>query len=124
RKRLGRGATALVLLVERDGRELVLKLAADPTQNDRIAAEAQVLERLRHDRIVAFRGTTEVAGRKAILMDKAGDETLAQRLRSDGPLHIDLLQRFGEDLLEVVRYLGEKAVPHRDIKPETLGLPP
>jgi serine/threonine protein kinase len=124
KKRLGRGATAVVFLVERDGRELVLKLANDIDQNDRIADEALILERLRHDRIVAYRGIAEVAGRKGILMDKAGDETLAQRLRNDGPLHIDLLQRFGEDLLEVVRHLGEKAVPHRDIKPENLGVAP
>ena len=124
KKRLGRGATAIVFLVERDGREVVLKLANDASQNDRIVDEAALLERLRHDRIVAYRGATEVAGRKGILMDKAGDETLAQRLRSDGPLHIDLLQRFGEDLLEVVRHLGEKAIPHRDIKPENLGIAP
>ena len=52
KRRLGKGATALALLVERDAREHVLKLALSPEHNDRLHAEADVLRRLRHQYIV------------------------------------------------------------------------
>jgi len=36
---------------------------------------------------------------------------------------VDLLQRFGEDLLDVVKFLEEEAgVPHRDIKPDNIAI--
>jgi len=54
----------------------------------------------------------------------AGQEMLSQRLRKEGRLHIDLLQRFGEDLLDVVNYLEEQGIPHRDIKPDNIGVGP
>lgn len=56
------------------------------------------------------------------MIAKAGDETLAQRIRKEGRLHLDLLERFGEDLLDVVAYLEQKGIPHRDIKPDNLGI--
>gem|GEM_PF-4523601 len=37
-------------------------------------------------------------------------ETLGQRLRKEGRLQLDHLQRFGKDLLEVVEHLQEQAV--------------
>src|SRR5690606_21024112 len=49
-------------------------------------------------------------------------ETLGQRLRKEGRLHVDLLQRFGEDLLDVVNYLEEQGIPHRDIKPDNIAV--
>ena len=55
-------------------------------------------------------------------MDRAGTETLASRIRSDGRLHIDLLERFGIDLLEVVAELEKTGVAHKDIKPENIGI--
>jgi serine/threonine protein kinase len=39
-----------------------------------------------------------------------------------GRLHLELLERFGEDLLQVVDWLEQEGVPHRDIKPENLGV--
>jgi hypothetical protein len=35
---------------------------------------------------------------------------------------IALLQRFGEDLLDVVNYLEEQGIPHRDIKLDNIGV--
>ena len=37
-------------------------------------------------------------------------------------MHIDLLQRFGEDLLDVVNHLEEQGIPHRDIKPDNIAV--
>jgi len=52
KRRLGKGATALALLVERDGREHVLKVALSAEHNERLRAEADVLRRLRYQYIV------------------------------------------------------------------------
>ena len=126
KRRLGKGATALALLVERDGREHVLKVALSPEHNDRLHAEADVLGALRHQYIVelhdvlTFKDRTG-GDRVGLLMARAGEATLADRLREEGRLHLELLERFGEDLLATIDWLAQKGIPHRDIKPENLG---
>jgi hypothetical protein len=57
-------------------------------------------------------------------MRRAGQETLGQKLRREGRLHVDLLQRFGADLLGIVSYLEDQGQPHRDIKPDNIGVGP
>ena len=123
-KRLGKGSSSDVLLVKSDGKEdeLVLKVASDAMYNDRLAAEGEVLSKLRHQNIVQFHRSLTVAGRTALLMGKAGDRTLAQRLRDEAPLSLDLLRRFGEELIQTVDYLDQQGVAHRDIKPENIGI--
>lgn len=122
-KRLGKGASSLALLVDHRGKEQVLKVALEPADNARLKAEAEVLRKLRrHQFIVQFHEERDYQGRVGILMDKAGDKTLAQRLREEGRLHLELLERFGDDLLQVVDWLEQEGVPHRDIKPENLGV--
>lgn len=125
KRRLGKGATSVGLLVERDGKESVLKVALEPSHNARLRSEAELLKKLRrHQFIVELKEVLEFDDRVALRMDKAGDQTLAQRLREEGRLHLELLERFGDDLLQAVKWLEEEGVPHRDIKPENLGVAP
>ncbi|MBF0304857.1 MAG: protein kinase [Alphaproteobacteria bacterium] len=123
-RRLGRGASANALLVRQDDsdEELVLKVALDAAHNDRLKGEAKVLAGLHHTNIVKTRRSLEVAGRAAILMERAGEQTLAQHLRSEDRLSLDLIRRFGEELLDAVDHLEEHGVAHRDIKPENIGI--
>ena len=121
KRRLGKGATALALLVEREGREQVLKVALSPESNGRLEAEAEVLDSLRHQHIVELHDRLRFGDRVGLLMARAGDATLAERLREEGRLHLELLERFGEDLLATIDWLETKGIPHRDIKPENLG---
>jgi len=121
-KRLGRGSTAVTFLVAHDGIESVLKVAAEPGHNDVLRAEADALGKLRHARIVEFRRVLDIGDRVGILMAPAGNKTLAQRLRDDGRLHVELLQRFGEELLQAVDHLEDVGIAHRDIKPENIGI--
>lgn len=125
-KRLGRGSSSDALLVRPDGtdEELVLKVAVDAAHNEHLQAEAEALAKLRHPNIVELRGCTTVAGRTALLLKSAGEETLAQRLRTEGRLSLDMLHRWGEELLDAVRLLEENAVVHRDIKPDNIGIAP
>lgn len=125
-RKLGRGGTADALLVRRDGEEaeLVLKVAVDEGHGDRLQAEAAVLRLLHHQNIVRIIDTLTISGRAAILMEKAGDRTLAERLRGDDMPSLDLMRRFGEDLLQALNHLEEQGVAHRDIKPDNIGIAP
>jgi serine/threonine protein kinase len=124
RRRLARGGSADVLLVVREGtdEELVLKVALDDAHADRIHAEADVLRRLHHQNIVRFLGEVTTAGRPAILMERAGEKTLAQWIRGDDSLSLDLMRRFGEHLLSAIEYLEQEGIAHRDVKPDNIGL--
>ena len=138
-QRLGRGATAVALLVkdaERFGRLCVAKVAHDRTHNDRLLSEAAVLEGLQHPAIAGLlEDPFELSGHTAILIGYAGPKvdpskpelkasrTLAGRLRDD-PVGVELAQRWGEDLLDALRYLEGMGRAHRDIKPDNLGVAP
>jgi hypothetical protein len=50
--------------------------------------------------------------------------TLAERLRGDDMPSLDLMRRFGEDLLQALNHLEEQGVAHRDIKPDNIGIAP
>ena len=126
-KRMGKGSSSDALLVREDGseEELILKVALDVAHNDRLVAEGDVLAKLHHHNIVAHRRTLSVAGRTALLLKTAGDKTLAETLkdvREQGRLSLDMLQRFGEELIEAVDHLEAEGVAHRDIKPENIGI--
>ncbi len=123
-KRMGRGSSSDVLLVRRDGSEdeAILKVACDIAHNDRLMAEGEVLARLHHQNIVAHRETLTVSGRIALLLKSAGAKTLAEKLKEEGRLSLDMLQRFGEELIEAVNHLESEGVAHRDIKPENIGI--
>ena len=123
-KRMGRGSSSDALLVQPDGGEeqLVLKVAIDASHNEDLAAEADALGKLRHPNIVELRELRSVSGRTALLLKSAGDDTLTQKLKRDGRLSLDMLQRFGDELIDAVRHLEDAAVVHRDIKPDNIGI--
>jgi len=88
------------------------KVAAEPEHNTRLRDEHELLNKLRHTYVVELVEALELGDRTAFLMhpvyadrQKKTVETLGQRLRKEGRLHVDLLQRFGEDLLDIVNFL-------------------
>ena len=123
--RLGRGSTALALLVERDGAQAVLKVSLDPEKDDRLAGEAATLAVVGDHRGVVdllSDGVIEVGPRKALLLSLAGERTLAQEIRERGRLQPEWLHDWGSDLLDIVHHLERSGVAHRDIKPDNLGV--
>ncbi len=128
KRRLGKGSTSVVLLVERNGQEGVLKVALDASQNERLTKEGEVLKALRHQNIVELYEQREINGHVVLFMAKAGADTksgtytLAERIREEGRLSLDLLQRFGDELLNVLGWLEAKGTSHRDIKPDNIGV--
>ena len=128
KRRLGKGSTSVALLVERNDQEGVLKVALDPSQNQRLTKEGEVLKDLRHQNIVEIYQQCVINGHVALFMAKAGADTksgtytLAERIREEGRLSLDLLQRFGDELLNVLGWLETKGTSHRDIKPDNIGV--
>lgn len=120
-RRLGSGGTALVLQVRRDGKDYALKVPHDPAAGERLQAEASVLRKLRHEHILALQEVVKLANRTCLLLEYAGERTLADLLRTDGTLSLELARRYGDDLLSAVQYLEERGVTHRDIKPSNVG---
>ena len=127
-RRLGTGATATALLVTRQEgevkRELVLKVARDEQHAERLAAEAATLGGLKDSKVAALvEGPVIVGGRTCLLLESAGARTLAEELQG-GRLVLDLVERYGRDLLDIVAFLDGEGVWHRDLKPANLAARP
>lgn len=122
-KRLGGGSSAVALLIERGDETLVLKVARRAEDNERVEAEHRTLQKLTHPLIVKAGDCLRFPdGQSGFLMEYAGKGTLAQELKDVGRLSLEFLQRYGEDLLQVVQYLEEMGVAHRDLKPDNIGI--
>jgi serine/threonine protein kinase len=121
-RKLGTGSTATAMLVRKENQEFVAKIAVDTDHNDRVHGEGEVLQKLNSPLVVGCHSILQFADRTAILLDKAGDKTLRKRLSEEGRLSLDLLHRFGEDLLEAVVLLEREGIAHRDIKPDNIGV--
>ncbi len=129
-RRLGQGSTAVGLLVtdlivgDKGPDALrVLKVAVDDSAAGRLEAEAGVLRGLADHRLVRLvEGPIMVGDRCALVLEPAGDETLVEVLRGRDRLSLDLLERWGSDLLEALVALDRAGVDHRDIKPANLGV--
>lgn len=123
-ERLGSGSTGLALLVSDGIREpTVIKVAHDASREQRLIAEADVLGRLDHPRIVRLvTGRHAIGDRTCIEIEDAGRPTLGTRIDQEGRLTVEQLQNYGADLFEAINYLEREGVQHRDIKPDNLGV--
>ncbi|MEU8799782.1 BREX system serine/threonine kinase PglW [Spirillospora sp. NPDC048819] len=126
-RNLGQGSTSRVFLAERetsDGKQTgVLKVALTEAAADRLHDEAALLGRLRSTRIVGLiEGPFDVADRTVVVLEQAGQVTLAEHIKRQGRLSPDELEKFGGELFDAVDYLEEEGVRHRDIKPENLAV--
>ena len=121
-KSLGSGSTCYALSVERADQTGVLKIAKDPSFNERLRLEAETLKELPHPNIVKCFDVFEIDGLTAIFLEQAGELTLGQQVRKQGALSLDLLERFGDELISVVVHLERQGINHRDIKPENIGI--
>ncbi|PRY37175.1 serine/threonine protein kinase [Geodermatophilus tzadiensis] len=128
-RRLGAGSTAVGLLVSDltagSGPEArrVLKVGINDAAVARLDAEADVLRSLDHPRIVRLaEGPVQLGTRRALVLHPAGDQTLAEVLYGRPRLSLDLLERWGADLLQALTVLDRAGIDHRDIKPANLGV--
>ena len=122
KRELGQGATAKALLVTKDDKEFVLKVALNEDDNARLHEEAEALRSIHSEFIVAIEQELKMNGRTVLVLQKAGDQTLAALLAKEGVPSLDLLSRYGDDLLSALASLERHGVVHRDIKPDNIGI--
>ena len=123
---LGQGATARALLVtkntgSKDPEEFVLKVALTEDDNLRLVAEGKALDKIQSEFVIKIFDTIEIAGKTILVLQVAGEESLAKHLRKYG-LSLDLLARYGGHLLSALESLERHGVVHRDIKPDNIGI--
>ena len=106
----------------KDEKEFVLKVALNEEQNARLHEEAEALRSIHSEFIVAIEDELVIDGRTVLVLQKAGDKTLAALLRSEGVPSLEMLARYGDDLLSAVASLERHGVAHRDIKPDNIGI--
>jgi serine/threonine protein kinase len=120
---LGKGSTARALLMVKDGRERVYKVALTEDARTRLYHEAAQLRRLRDSHIVRCIAEPRKVGRRTVLvLDRAGEQTVGQYLRSQGRFSIGDLESLGGQLFQAAEYLESEGVWHRDIKPDNLAI--
>ena len=122
KRELGQGATAKALLVSKDEKEFVLKVALSEDNNSRLHEEAEALKIIRSEFIVSIEQELMMNGRTVLVLQKAGDYTLAAMLAKEGVPSLELLSRYGDDLLSALCSLERFGVVHRDIKPDNIGI--
>jgi serine/threonine protein kinase len=120
---LGKGSTARALLMTKDGHERVYKVALTEAARTRLEHEAAQLGPLQDSHIVRLiTGPVAIGQRTALILDRAGEQTVGQYLRSQGRFPIDDLESLGRQLFQVTEFLESEGVWHRDIKPDNLAI--
>ena len=108
------------------GRNVAIKLLPeafthDPDRAARFEREARVLASLNHPNIAAIYGVEESGGRKFLVMELVGGETLAERIRRS-PIPVEEALGIAVQITEALEAAHEKGVVHRDLKPANIKI--
>jgi serine/threonine-protein kinase len=94
--------------------------AAD--QFERFRTEAEAAARLKHPNIVTVHEVGTVGGQAYLCMEFVGGRTLAERVRSDGPLPPQDAARLVAVIAGAVEHAHSLGILHRDLKPSNILL--
>jgi serine/threonine-protein kinase len=126
-RELGRGAMGVVYLAvqEAEGREVAVKtlLPAIPpsrTALGRFLREAEILRRLTHPHIVAFRDAGSAGPLLYFVMEYVPGTSAAAVVDSHGPLSPVQVLGWADQFLDALAHAHEKGYVHRDVKPSNL----
>src|ERR1051326_5062325 len=108
------------------GRSVAIKFLPEAFSHDtervsRFEREARVLAALNHSNIAAIHGLEESDGRKFLVMELVGGETLAERIKR-GPISISQALNIAKSMCEALEAAHEKGVIHRDLKPANVKI--
>jgi Tol biopolymer transport system component len=126
-ERIGGGGMGDVYLAHDQDlkRNVAIKLLPVAFQEDRnrlarFDREARVLAALKHPNIAPIHALTEIAGRKAIVLELM-DEMLSEPL-TRGRLALHDVLSFARQIADALEAAHEKGIIHRDLKPANVAL--
>lgn len=128
KRSLGQGSTSRALLAEdteRGNAPVVLKIARKDDYAKVLRRESAVLAQLRNDSKVIRPALPEpivIGPRTVLVLDHAGDRTVARQLREEGRLLPDQLATYSTYLFAAVDFLEGEGVWHRDLKPDNIAI--
>ena len=129
RRKLGDGGMGQVFLAwdTKLEREMAIKL---PHANqsvelaERRQREAATAARLRHRNICPVYDVGVIDGRQFIAMAYIEGDTLAEKLKQQGPMKVDKAIRIAMDVASAVEHAHNHGVVHRDLKPSNIIIEP
>src|ERR1700690_4505782 len=111
------------------GRDVAIKVlpsafAHDPLRLERFQREAKLLASLNHPNIATIHGLEDSNGTSYLVMELVPGETLAQRIKRDGPIPVEEALTIAKQIAEALEAAHEKGIIHRDLKPANVKLTP
>jgi len=111
--------------LERDVALKVLPADAlgDETARARLVREARLASRLNHPHICTIHDVGESEGQTYIAMELVEGQPLSSRL-ADGPLPIDQVLRYGQQMADALAHAHARGVVYRDFKSANVVVTP
>src|SRR6202011_2183608 len=111
------------------GRDVAIKVlpeafAHDADRLSRFQREAKMLAALNHPNIATIYGLEQSNGTSYLVMELVPGETLAERVKRDGPVPIEEALAIAKQIAEALEAAHEKAIIHRDLKPANVKVTP
>jgi eukaryotic-like serine/threonine-protein kinase len=130
-RRIARGGMADVFLARDQllDRPVAVKVlfpefATDPSFVERFRREAQNAANLNHPNIVSVYDWGQEQGTYFIVMEYIEGRSLADILRSEGPLHPQRAAEVASDIAAALGFAHRNGVVHRDVKPGNVLISP
>ncbi len=126
-REIGRGGMGVVYLAREVhlDRLVAIKLlppekAELPSLRDRFLREARLAAKLSHPHIIPIHTVAEIDGFVFYVMSWVEGETLAQRVRSRGPVSASDGVRMLREVAWALAYAHSQGLVHRDVKPDNI----
>jgi Tol biopolymer transport system component len=98
--------------------------ARDAGRLSRFRREAQLLAALNHSNIATIYNIEDSNDTTYLVMELVPGETLAQRIKRDGPVSVEETLVIAKQIAEALEAAHEKGIIHRDLKPANVKLTP